>query len=180
MRSSRTDPIRQFSFVIGKQRERLKETCERLDEELRDLDRQLGVLAQRRRAVAAERLRLHRILWPVIHKKRGRQPRPDGGVALPALPANATWLYGRRLRGVCLAILGARGPLPLTELHAQLHRLGFGVDHPHAVKALAEAMAYETALGHAVRLKRGVYGLVPGTPLKVRLPGLLSGLPPAA
>jgi hypothetical protein len=172
MRSSRIDPIRQSGFLGGEPRRRVERECQRLDDELCRLDRQLAALAQRRQELAAERLRLHGALWPVRYKKRGRRPRPLGGDALPPLPADATWLHGRRLRGICLAVLAERGPLPLPELHAHLHRLGFGVDDPHAVKVLAEALAYEVDLGHARRVRWGVYELVPGTRIDERLPAL--------
>ena len=54
-------------------------------------------------------------------------------------------------------------PLPLTELHAQLHRHGFGIAHRHPVKALADALGYETEQGNTRRVSRGVYALTPGT-----------------
>lgn len=74
--------------------------------------------------------------------------------------ANATQLWGRKLRAACREILQRRGPTPLVEIHAQLHREGYAVQHPHPVKALADALGYDTDQGRVRRNQRGVYELI--------------------
>ncbi len=154
---------RREGFVLGDKRRQLQAACARLDQRLDDLDARLQQLAAERHAVAQQRRTMQRRLWPPTNR-RGRKAAPNGREALPPLPYRPVWLYGRRLRAVCLAVLARLGPTALPDLHAHLHRLGFGINHPHAVKALAEAMGYETDAGRAVRLSRGVYGVPPGTP----------------
>lgn len=166
MYQRRVDPIRQFSPVAGQKRRRLERDYAQLQQDIGELDRQLRRLSLRRRALSEQRRSVHRRLW-VNLARRGRRAAPDGREALPPLPAGASMLWGRRLRAACLAILARRGPLPLVEIHAELHRLGHGVAQAHPVKALADALGYEADEGRVVRVERGTYRLTPGTRLRV-------------
>jgi hypothetical protein len=158
MYSRRVDPIRQATPVAGSKRRAIQQQHDALGEQIAEVDRQLRDLSrQRRELVLARRTLRHRLFINLA--KRGRRAIADGLEALPPLPASPTWLWGRRLRAACRRILAHRGPLPLAEIHAALHRAGYGVDHPHAVKALADALGYETRLGRTRRCSRGVYEL---------------------
>lgn len=157
MTDFRTDPIRIHSFALGPKRQRLLAEIERAAQELRQLDHELQALRRRRRDLTATMRAHRRRLWPV-HARPGRQPAPDGAERLPPLPHDARPLWGRRLRAMCRSILAAiGGPVELTELHAALHDRGYSVRSAHVVKALADAMGYEVELGHARRVRRGVY-----------------------
>jgi hypothetical protein len=61
-----------------------------------------------------------------------------------------------------LNILGRVGRITLTQLHVLLHRHGVAVDSAHPVKALADALGYETDIGNTQRVARGTYELMPG------------------
>lgn len=159
MQQRRVDPIRQATPILGKKRQRLQATYDRLDQQVRHIDRQLRELSARRIALAAKRRDAHRQLF-INLAKRGRRAAPDGSEALPPLPHDTTWLWGRRLRSVCRALLAAGGPTDLVTLHARLHRQGYGVAGNNPVKALADALGYETDEGRVCRERRGVYRLV--------------------
>lgn len=160
----RVDPLRQRTPVFGEKRRKLEQAHDDYEERIAALDRELDDLCQRRRELVAKRRLVRRQLF-VNLAKRGRRALDDGTEALPPIDHQPRWLYGRRLRAMCLRILARRGPLTLVELHAQLHRLGCAIGHRHPVKALADALAYETELGRARRVSRGVYELVAGTRL---------------
>lgn len=165
MHPRRVDPLRQQGPVFGEKRRRLEAVRHELDAKLSELDNQLKALADQRRHLANQRRTVHRTLWPNL-AKRGRRAAPDGSEALPPVPHDVVWLFGRRLRSACIAILARLGPLPLVELHGHLHRLGFGIAHSHPVKALADALGYEAEQGRAARVARGTYALAPGTVLR--------------
>lgn len=156
------DPIRQQTPITGEKRRKVQQAHDDVTDKIASLDRELDDLCRRRRELVGQRRQLRRQLF-VNLAKRGRRPLDDGMEALPPLPHDATWLHGRRLRAACLKILARRGKLTLVELHAQLHRLGYAIAHRHAVKALADALGYETELGRVRRVARGTYELVPGT-----------------
>lgn len=160
--SHHVDPIVAATPVLGEKRRKLEQAHVEVDADLASIDRELDDLCRRRRELVAKRRLIRRQLF-VNLAKRGRRALDDGSAALPPLPHNPTWLYGRKLRAACLKILAARGPLSLVELHAQLHRLGCAIAHRHPVKALADALGYETDIGRTARVARGVYQLVPGT-----------------
>jgi hypothetical protein len=160
MYARRIDPIRQATPVAGRKRHALNERHRLLTDQISDLDRQLDELSHRRRQLVTERRAVRQRLF-INLAKRGRRAIADGVEALPPLPANPTWLWGRRLRAACRQILARNGPLPLRDIHAALHRAGYGIDHDHAVKALADALGYETRLGRTHRPRRGVYELIP-------------------
>lgn len=161
----RVDPMRQNTPLLGEKRRQAEQAHAALDDRIASLDRELDDLCRKRRELVAQRRVLRRQLF-VNLAKRGRRALEDGTEALPPLPHDAVWLHGRRLRIACLQILARRGPCRLVDLHAQLHRMGFAVAAKNAVKALADALAYETELGRARRVARGIYELVPGTRLR--------------
>jgi len=152
----RVDPILQEGPVCGRPRQELIGRCAVLDDRLRDLDREMDELSRRRQAICDE-LRLHRRRLFTPLTLNGRRPSPDGDMQLPPVAQGAARLWGRRLRRLCLALLHRLGPLTLTELHAQIHRHRFAVDSLTPVKALADALGYETDSGRAQRIRRGTY-----------------------
>jgi hypothetical protein len=158
MHSQRVDPIRQSTPVAGRKRDALKLEHQRLTDEIADIDRELGALAARRRELVTDRKAVRRRLFLNL-AKRGRRALNDGIEALPPLPPDPTWLWGRRLRAACRTILARNGPLSLRDLHAALHHAGYGIDHTNSVKTLADALGYETRLGRAHRPARGIYAL---------------------
>ena len=130
---------------------------------LRALDRSMAAMASERRDLLTDLGELDQplvdpALWP-----RGRRPAANTvDRALPDLPHDARYLWGRRLRAVCLRLLQRCGTLPLRQLHALLHLHGFGVAGDHPVKTLADALGHEVDTGHARRISRGHYALAPG------------------
>jgi hypothetical protein len=157
----RVDPIRVHAFVLGEKRRRLLAERDRSVAALAALDRRLVALSRERRRLVRVLRGQRRVLFP-DYAKRGRQPSPDGEERLPPVAADATRLWGRRLRAACRAVLAAaRAPVALGDLHAVLHDQGYAVHSGHVVKALADAMAYEVESGRARRVGRGVYELAP-------------------
>ncbi|MGE0732710.1 MAG: hypothetical protein AB7O92_05380 [Acidimicrobiia bacterium] len=157
----RRDPLFGEGPVFGRKRAAVEALCAELTTELEEVYRQLIALARRRRDLAAQltqqRRRLHRRLpWP------GRSPASDGAAQLPPIPHDATYVWGRRLRSTCRAILSRLGQATLVELHATMHRLGFAVASRTPVKALADALGYDADAGHVLRIRRGTYGFPPG------------------
>ena len=156
--SDRVDPLREEGPVYGAKRAAVQARCQTLSTSIADLDRQLDEIAAQRRRLSRELRQHRRRLWPNL-AKRGRQPAPDGTEQLPPIRHGATYLWGRRLRAACLAILSRLGPGPVTlaELHVLLHRHHFAVASRHPVKALADALGYETEQGRTQRAGRGLY-----------------------
>lgn len=162
MTSRRVDPIRRQSTLDPRHRRKVHRAYQHLRTELDRTDAVLARLAARRHRLAL-RLADHRDqLWPPDRQRFGRRPGADGRPQLPPLPSPSTRLWGRRLRAVCLALLRRAGEVTLTELHVLLHRGGYEIDSTHPVKALADALGYETDHGRAHRVARGVYGPVLG------------------
>ncbi len=155
--AARIDPIRCRVPLLGHRRASVEADRSRLLAELDRLDDELAEIAARRAAVAARLAELRERLWPADLHRRGRRPGATGAPALPPLPPSPTWLYGRRLRSVCLALLRRAGRQTLGQLHALLHAHGYGVDSSHATKALSDALAYEVECGRARRVRRGEY-----------------------
>ena len=85
---------------------------------------------------------LHEQLRPSYGGCRGRRRRAvSHEEPLPPAHDDARWLSGRELRSICLAFLRTAGrAVTLRMLHVVLHRAGYAVDHPHPVKALADAL----------------------------------------
>jgi hypothetical protein len=164
----RVDPLRVETPLFGLKRRAALERCDQLLEAIADLDRELADLSARRRALRHEVRQLHRRIAPNLARRAGRCPGPDGREQLPPVRRNAVALWGRRLRTACLAILERCGPLPLVELHAELHRRGYVLANPNHVKALADALGHEADNGRVRRIRRGVYELAPGTVLRRR------------
>lgn len=160
----RVDPFREEGPVYGAKRAAVHAQCERLTTSIADLDRQLAEIAAQRRRMVLELRQHRRRLWPNL-ARRGRRPGPDGTEQLPPIRHGATYLWGRRLRAACLAILSRNGPgpLPLAELHALLHRHHLAVAGRHPIKALADALGYETDQGRTERAERGCYRATPAT-----------------
>ncbi len=130
---------------------------------LRGLDRSMATMASERRDLLVELGELEQQLVDPARWPKGR--RPAGNTvdrSLPDLPHDARYLWGRRLRAVCLRLLQRCGTLPLRQLHALLHLHGFGIAGDHPVKTLADALGHEVDTGHARRIARGHYGLAPG------------------
>lgn len=152
----RVDPVRQEGPLFGRRRAVVRERCDQLADSIADLDRRLGEISAERRRLALELKVERRRLWPVL-SQRGRQPATDGREQLPAVRQGATFLWGRRLRAACVALLSRFGPMALPELHALLHRCHLAVAGTNPVKALADALGHEHDAGRARRIRRGVY-----------------------
>jgi hypothetical protein len=140
----------------GRRRAQVVARCDVLAAGIDELDRQVNDLLRQRRELTDELRGHRRRLFPSIGV-RGRQPGPDGSVQLPPVPHGAVFLYGRRLRALCVGLLSRLGPMPLVQLHALLHRLRYAVAGAAPVKALADALGYETDIGRVRRVRRGVY-----------------------
>lgn len=164
----RVDPIIGEGRLIGARRQAVEQQCQRLAVRITELDAQLLELSRQRRTASRELKQHHRRLWPAL-LRRGRRPGPDGAVQLPPVPADARFLWGRRLRSACVALLSRLGETSLPELHAVLHRLGYAIAGSNTVKALADALGYEHDAGRACRVSRGVYAVPPGAPIPARL-----------
>lgn len=160
-RRQRHDVVRVAAAAVPARPDRrqaaLKER-DRLLAELDDVDDELAALANRRAGLVARLAELREELWPVALWRRGRRPSICGENSLPPLPADVTWLEGRRLRSVCLALLRrAARRLSLSHLHALLHAHGYGIDSSYPAKTLADALGYEVECGRARRVRRGEY-----------------------
>ena len=150
---------RQQSALHRTTRLRLQARRDAALSELARIDRQLDGLSERRIALLDELEAARDRLWPAVPVCKGRRPPSLDASPMPPVPVDARWARGRGLRGLCLTILGRHGALGLEDLHALIHRYGYGIDSPHPVKALADAMGYEVREGRAVRVARGVYDL---------------------
>lgn len=171
-RGTRADELslRWASDLPRRARMHLHEEREELIAQLDEIDSQLRAL-QVRRAELVEELRERRdTLWPRVEQCHGRRPPVVDTPPLPPLVDKPTWLWGRRLRGTCLALLRReRAPMTLRGLHAALHLHGYGVASAHPVRALSDALAYEVEMGRAERVSRGVYQAgAAGTPQPCR------------
>ena len=152
-------PLRTEGSLARGRRSSLLNTRSALLAELAMLDADAQELARRRVEVVAA-LRANRDeLWPRVPWCRGRRPPTHDQPSLPPAPAGAMTIGGRRLRRLCLHVLSGRGPLTLAELHGAIHLQGYLLESRRPVQALADAIAYEVKLGHAVRHRRGVYGV---------------------
>jgi hypothetical protein len=160
------DPIVRHTMLLGHRRAAVVQRCQELEHQLSDVDEALSALIRQRKAIAEE-LRAQRDRLLTTLQRLGRRPAPEGFAALPPVPADAQFVRGRRLRGICLALLARFGDQSLVELHGLLHRHGFAVDHRHSVKALADALGYETDRGRVRRVRRGVYAANGAPPRRV-------------
>lgn len=159
------DPLRQERPLFGQRRAHVEALEAEVRTKIHALDAELGQL-YRERKLLVEQLRSHERRLRVRLGRPGRRPAPDGSEELPPLPVDVTWLYGRRLRAVCLQLLVRLGPMRLVELHRLLHRHHFAVASRHAVKALADALGYEADEGRARRIRRGTYEASPAARLR--------------
>jgi hypothetical protein len=160
--SNRLVPNRLASGLPKRARVRLQVERDELLHRTAELDRALLAGHTERLAIAERLGELRETLWPRVRHYHGRRPNAEGRPPLRPLPPDHRYLSGRRLRSTCIAILHRHGRLPLTELHSLLHLYGFGVESPHAVKALADAMGYEARCHRVRRVERGVYEVDPG------------------
>ena len=107
---------------------------------LHEHDRAAVMWAEQRRRIFDEMQRTHDLLWD-IDCFNGRQPPRPGQPPLPPTSEDPIYLYGRRLRTTCLAILARHGCQSLPELHTLVHLYGYAVANRSPGKALAEAIA---------------------------------------
>ena len=170
-------PIRQRGSLDRVTRARLQARERELVERIQAADRAMAAHAAARRDALQELDDVHQQLWPPTAWPRGRRPGRDQVTdPLPPLPEDPVWLWGRRLRAVCLRLLHRCGTLPLRQLHALLHLHGFGVAGEQPVKVLADALGEETDQGRAVREGRGRYRAAPGYRPPPGAPQLLAGV----
>jgi hypothetical protein len=147
---------------------------DRIRARIEEIDQTVVDLATERKALLDELRDLHDELRPPLRLCRGRRRRAvSHEEPLPPVADDATWVWGRELRSLCLAILRrARKPLTLRHLHVLLHRAGYAIEHHHPAKALADALGHETDAGRAVRHARATYTVADnalGTPAAASL-----------
>lgn len=163
-RGRRADEL-SLRWASGLQRQvrmNLHEEREELIAQLDELDQQLRELQARRAELVAELRERRDQLWPRVEQCHGRRPPAVDSPPLPPMVDKPTWLWGRRLRATCLALLRREGkPMALRDLHAALHLHGYGIASEHPVRALSDALGYEVELGRAKRVSRGVYQAQP-------------------
>lgn len=153
--------MRVASGLHPTERLRLHVEVEGLLFQLWKLDQQMVEQAEHRLAILDELGALRDSLYPVVDWCRGRRPPPVGADPLPPAAPGAVPLAGPLLRQACLQILDRHGELPLTQVHAWLHRYGYVVAGPKPVQVLADALGYEHDCLRAHRVRRGVYRLGP-------------------
>ena len=90
-------------------------------EKIAVLDAEAIDRANERRALVEQAKELRDVVWPIVPHHHGRHPPAPDERPLPPLRHDAEHLTRRRLRSVCLALLGRYGELPLFELHSHLH-----------------------------------------------------------
>jgi hypothetical protein len=139
---------------------------DQLRDEIRDLDQQMLDLAARRQQVLQRVRKVHDQVRPVYSACRGRRRRQvTHEPPLPPVAEHPVLVIGRELRTLCLTFLRqAARALSLRSLHAQLHRAGYAVHHPHPAKALADALGHEADHRRCARVRRGVYALCDAPP----------------
>jgi hypothetical protein len=161
------------------EREALYEAEDDLRATIDEVDRQLVELTERRRLLLDQLGRLHdriRPIWKICSGRRRRAVSHEE--PLPPTAEHPTWLWGRELRAVCLALLRrTEGALSLRQLHTLLHRAGYAISHRTPVKALADALGHEVDVGRAVRVARGLYATPGGGSNSPSAGGTLSTLP---
>jgi len=135
------------------------------------LDRQQRALSVQLADVRTALAEMRVTMWPSVDPKdivHGiRVTRRRGPPPIPPVAPNAQPLTGTQLRSTVLAILlGERRPMTLVEVHREVHLRGYVIASREPVKRLADALRYETILGRAHRVDRGIYTLgelSPGT-----------------
>jgi hypothetical protein len=135
------------------------------------LDQQQRALSAQLADVRTSLAEMRVVMWPSIDPKdivHGfRVTRRRGPPPIPPVAPNAKPLAGKHLRSTVLAILlRHQRSLTLVEVHRELHLSGYAIASREPVKRLADALRYETILGRAQRVERGVYvlgQLSPGT-----------------
>ena len=104
------------------------------------------------------------VMWPRVEPKDivygFRFTRVNGPPPIPPIAPNAFPAKGRYVRYAALAVLAEhRRPMKLVEIHRELHLSGYAIASRHPVKRLADALGYETRIGRARRIDRGVYAV---------------------
>ena len=161
--------LRRRADLPRARRATLERRRDELDAALAEAERVLVEWFRHHSALLDEALQLHEELWPRVAGNPRRPPKPDRRW-LPALPNPTRRICGAGLRIACQGFLRRHGTLTLEQLHALLHIHGYEVDSPNPVKALAEAMGYETRQNRCDRVERGTYrtklsGPPPGRPV---------------
>ena len=88
---------------------RLQLDCDSIVAQVRSIDDQLDDLSTRRRSLTTRLGDIRDELYPPIAWKRGRRPPTIDGDMLPPVVDDPDWLWGRRLRSVCLTLLRLYG-----------------------------------------------------------------------
>lgn len=148
--------------MFGAKRAKVVARVAAIEEAMAVEDAKLEAASRARRDLHRERRELRRQLHPNLARRWGRQPDLDGAEQLPPVAHDATPLWGRRLRSVCITLLRRSGRLSLVDLHVLLHRHGYVLANETHVKALADAMGYEADQGRVRRVHRGVYEVTDG------------------
>lgn len=151
---------RRSSRIDRKERTQIHADKEALITRLRAIDHQQMRLAEQRREIVGELERLRTMLYPPIIGFRPRRPPLHDEPPLPPTVADPRRLAGHDLRSVIRSLLHRHGRLTLRELHRQIHLAGYELAHRHPVKALADAVRYETVKGRLRRVARGIYEAV--------------------
>ena len=144
------DPYACARMAIGMpwiDRHMLEGRRQRAVDELDALDQEAVEWMRRKREADQEALAVHELLWPPVPAGWARRPpRPDQA-PLPPVAADARVLAGVWLRRVSLSLLQLHGELALRDLHILLILYGFTVGGSRPVKALADALGFETGAG---------------------------------
>ena len=127
-------------------------------QDLEVLDRELEVLAARRREVLGRLGDYRRRLWPGMRGRHHRKTCRLEDEPMPPAAVDAVALWGGDLRRVMSALVRRHGSVTLRELHGLIHRYGYTVDSVRPVQRLADAAAFEVRHGRMDRIERGVYG----------------------
>jgi hypothetical protein len=135
------------------------------------LDQQQRVLSAQLAEVRTGLAEMRVTMWPSVDPKdivHGvRVTRRRGPPPIPPVAPNAQPLAGKHLRSTVLAILlREQRPMTLVEVHREVHLGGYAIASREPVKRLADALRYESILGRAHHVDRGVYvlgELSPGT-----------------
>jgi hypothetical protein len=133
--------------------------------EASDIDHQQRALAEAMADVRSKLASNRVIMWPRVEPRDiiydFRRKMRGGPPPIPPPARNAHWVRGRALWFAALAILARANnrPLPLPEIHRELHLAGYGIASRTPVKRLANALGYEVSQGRAIRTDRGWYRL---------------------
>jgi hypothetical protein len=136
--------------------------CAALLERAAELDAAQRALSRELAEVRSQLAHLNLVMWPRVDRHEivhgFRVTLRGGPPPIPPIAPNAQPLRGRELRSAALAILLRAGrPMPLAEVHRQLHLDGYAIASRQPVQRLADALAYEITKGRSERVDRGIY-----------------------